>query len=61
MLDAELPSLRKEVGGFFEQEEELLSYALFPVVAMDFFKFRRADKYGIDSDFTDFENKIAII
>jgi len=61
LLDPELQDLRKEVGGFFEQEEDLLSYALFPVVAMDFFKFRRAEKYGIDSDFTDFENKIAII
>jgi len=61
LLEPELGTLRKEVGGFFEQEEDLLSYALFPVVAMDFFKFRRAEKYGIDSDFTDFENKIAIL
>lgn len=61
LLDAELPALRKEINGFMEQEEDLLSYAMFPVVAKDFFKYRRAEKYGIDSDFTDFENKIAII
>lgn len=61
LLDAELPALRKEINGFIEQEEDLLSYAMFPVVAKDFFKYRRAEKYGIDSDFTDFENKIAII
>ncbi len=35
--------------GFYEQEEDVLSYALFPQVALNFFKWRKAQKYGIDS------------
>ena len=46
---------------YFEQEEDVLSYALFPNIALDFFKLRRAEKYGIESEFTDFENKVTIV
>ena len=35
-----------------EQEEDVLSYALFPQVASDFFKYRQAQKYKIDSTLT---------
>ena len=56
-----LEKMREEMNEFFEQEEDVLSYALFPGVAMEYFKFRRAEKYGIDSDFTDFENKVTIV
>jgi len=37
-----------KVKQYKEQEEDVLSYALFPQVAEDFFKFRQAQKYKID-------------
>lgn len=60
-IPPELDKMRKEMNEYFEQEEDVLSYALFPSVALDFFKVRRAEKYGVESDFTDFENKVTII
>ena len=36
----------------------MLSYALFPQVAMNFFKYRQAQKYSIDSTLLDEENKV---
>jgi len=60
-IQPELDNMRKEMNEFFEQEEDVLSYALFPGVATEYFKFRRAKKYGVDSEFTDFENNVAIV
>lgn len=57
-LQPELENMRKEMNEYFEQDEDVLSYALFPGVATEYFKFRRAKKYGIESEFTDFENKV---
>ena len=57
----ELENMRKEMNEYFEQDEDVLSYALFPNVATEYFKFRRAKKYGVDSEFTDFENKATIV
>ena len=39
-----------------EQEEDVLSYALFPQVAMDFFKYREAQKTRVDQTVADTEN-----
>ena len=47
------PSLHKyeaEMSHYKEQPEDVLSYALFPQVATDFFKFRQAQKYQVDPD-----------
>lgn len=60
-IPPELDKMRKEMNEYFEQEEDVLSYALFPNIALDFFKLRRAEKYGIESEFTDFENKVTVI
>ena len=54
-------SVPEKMNEYFEQEEDVLSYALFPNIALDFFKLRRAEKYGIESEFTDFENKVTIV
>jgi oxaloacetate decarboxylase alpha subunit len=43
-----LAAARAEAAPYMEQEEDALSYALFPQVAMDFFKFRHTKKYGVD-------------
>ncbi len=53
LIKPELESLRKECAEWTEQEEDVLSYAQFPKVAMDFFKKRAEKKYGIDGKHAD--------
>ena len=57
LIEPELDKIRVEMKEYLEQEEDVLSYALFPQVAENFFKFRRAQKYKIDGDLVDMENK----
>ena len=38
---------------YMEQEEDVLSYALFEQVALKFFEYRKAKKYGLDADNAD--------
>ncbi len=42
LIPNELPKLREEIKEWAAQDEDVLSYALFPQVAMDFFKARKA-------------------
>ena len=56
-LEPALPKYEKELGAYKQQEEDVLSYALFPQVAMDFFKYREAQQTGIDAAKADKENK----
>ena len=58
LLKPELDNIRKQIGQYIEQEEDVLSYALFPQVAENFFKLRQAEKYKIDSTMVDYENKV---
>ncbi|MDO4730761.1 MAG: oxaloacetate decarboxylase subunit alpha [Clostridia bacterium] len=58
LLKPELETLRKEVAEYIEQEEDVLSYAQFPKVAVDFFKKRQNKKYGINSKCSDKEKNI---
>ena len=58
LLEPELDKLRAEIPEWIEQEEDVLSYAQFPKVALDFFKKRRDKKIGIDSKNADLENKL---
>ena len=57
-LAPELDKYREEIKEYMEQEEDVLSYALFPPVALKFFEFRRAQKYGVDSSTLDKKNNI---
>ena len=52
-LKPELEQLRAEIAQYLEQEEDVLSYALFPEVSKKFFEFRKAQKYGLDADHAD--------
>ncbi len=54
----ELDKYREEIKEYMEQEEDILSYALFPQVAPKFFEFRRAQKYGVDASTLDKANMI---
>ncbi len=56
-LTPQMDILRGEIKEYIEQEEDVLSYALFPQVALDFFKLRQTEKYGVDSEFGNKQEK----
>lgn len=58
LLEPELDKLRSEISEWIEQPEDVLSYAQFPKVALDFFEKRRNAKVGINGDKLDKENKV---
>ena len=49
-LAPELDSLRERIAGYIEQEEDVLTYALFEQVALKFFEERKKKKYGVDAN-----------
>ena len=57
-IEPELDKLRKECAQWIEQEEDVLSYAMFPKVAPGFFEKRKEEKYGIDGKHADAANKV---
>ena len=48
LLENELDKLESEMSQWKEQDEDVLSYALFPQVAVDFFKYREAQTTKVD-------------
>lgn len=57
-LKPELNKFREEIREYYEQEEDILSYALFPQVAVNFFKYRQAQRHSIDSTLLDQSAKV---
>ena len=57
-LEPELEKAKKEFAEYIEQPEDILTGAMFPGPAVEFFKYRQAQKYGIDSTLLDEENKV---
>lgn len=57
-LAPELDKLRAEIAQYIEQDEDVLSYALFEQVATKFFEARKAAKYNLDADAADKELKV---
>ena len=57
MIKPQLAELEKEMAQYKQQDEDVLSYALFPQVAMDFFKYREAQQNKVDGAAADTENK----
>ena len=53
----ELESLEAEMKQYKQQDEDVLTYALFPSVALDYFKYRDAQQTGVDAKSADTENK----
>lgn len=47
-LEPSLPKFEKECAQWKQQPEDVLTYALFPQVAVDFFKYRQAQQTGVD-------------
>lgn len=58
LLQPELSKIEAEMKHYKEQDEDILSYALFPQVAEEFFKFRQAQKTKVDPTIADIENKV---
>ena len=53
-LKPELDELRAKIpAGYLEQDEDVLSYALFEQVALKFFEYRKNQKYGVDKNAAD--------
>lgn len=58
LIPNELDKIRAEAAEYIEQDEDILTYAMFPQVATKFFEYRKAQKYKIDPDMVDYENKV---
>ncbi len=56
LIPPQLPQFEKECAQYKQQDEDVLSYALFPQVAMDFFKYREAQQTKVDSVVADTKN-----
>jgi oxaloacetate decarboxylase alpha subunit len=50
LMEPQLNQFKEEIKQYMEQDEDVLSYALFPQIALSFFKQRQAEKYKIDSE-----------
>lgn len=57
-IKPELSSYKKEIEEYAIQEEDVLTYALFPQLAIPFFKKREAKLHGIDKAIYDKDNKV---
>ena len=57
LIENELDKLEKEMEQYKRQDEDVLSYALFPQVATEFFKYRDAQDTGVDASLADKNNK----
>ena len=53
LLKPELEELRAKIPQYMEQDEDVLSYALFEQVALKFFEYRKQKKYGLDATAAD--------
>ena len=56
LIEPELTKLNAEIAEWKEQDEDVLSYALFPQVATDFFKYRQAQEKKVDETVADTKN-----
>ena len=57
LIPPQLPKYEEEIAPWKQQDEDVLSYALFPQVALDFFKYRQAQKTGMDISKADTASK----
>ena len=57
-LAPEFETMKAEAAEWIEQEEDVLTYAMFPKVAPKYFEKRRDRKLGIDADHADKVNKV---
>lgn len=58
LIQPEYEKFKSEMKEYYTQEEDVLSYALFNEVAINFFKYRLAKNKGVDKDLADNKNKV---
>jgi len=58
LLKPELDTFRSQIAEYYEQEEDVLSFAQFDQVAIKFFQQRRDKKYNLDGKHDDIESKV---
>lgn len=56
LLEPELARIEAEMKQWKQQDEDVLSYALFPQVATEFFKYREAQQKKVDASVADTKN-----
>ncbi len=56
LIPNELEKIEKEMAQWKQQDEDVLSYALFPQVAVDYFKYRQAQQTKVDETIADTKN-----
>ena len=56
LIENEMDKLESEMKEWKQQDEDVLSYALFPQVAVDFFKYRQAQQEKVDMNVADTKN-----
>jgi len=56
LIEPELDKIEKEMSRWKQQDEDVLSYALFPQQALDFFKYREAQQTKVDPEVADHKN-----
>ena len=56
MLEPSLDKFEKECAQWKQQDEDVLTYALFPQVAKEFFEYREAQQTKVDPAVADKEN-----
>ena len=57
LIKPQLADIEKEMAQYKQQDEDVLSYALFPQVATGFFKYREAQQNKVDASAADTETK----
>ena len=57
LIKPQLADIEKEMAQYKQQDEDVLSYALFPQVATEFFKYREAQQNKVDASAADTETK----
>lgn len=58
LLQPELDTFKDQIAEYYEQEEDILSFAQFDQVAVKFFQQRRDKKYNLDGKHDDIESKV---
>ncbi|WP_352417868.1 oxaloacetate decarboxylase subunit alpha [Proteiniborus sp.] len=57
LLEPQLEKMKNEINEYIEQDEDILTYASFPQVAINYFQYRQAEKYKLDSSLLNVEEK----
>ena len=58
LIQPEYEKFKSEMMQYYTQEEDVLTYALFNEVAVNFFKYRLAKNKGVDKNLADNKNKV---